>query len=87
MEVLIGFAVGYWVGTRQGRQGLERAVDSVREIAASPETRRLIGEGLAAAEPLAAFLRKGGRDTGFAVIRGVLDEMADRRHDRQARAA
>jgi len=45
--VLIGFAVGYWVGTRQGRQGLERAVDSVRE----------------------------------------LDEMADRRNDRQARAA
>ena len=49
MEVLIGFAVGYWVGTRQGRQGLERAVDSVREIAASPETKRLLGEGIAAA--------------------------------------
>jgi hypothetical protein len=42
MEVLIGFAVGYWVGTRQGREGLERAMDSVREIAAHPETRRLL---------------------------------------------
>jgi hypothetical protein len=25
MEALIGFAFGYWVGTRQGREGLERA--------------------------------------------------------------
>ena len=25
MEVVIGFAVGYWVGTRQGRQGLHPA--------------------------------------------------------------
>jgi hypothetical protein len=50
MEVLIGFAIGYWVGTRQGREGLERAMDSVREIAASPEARRLLGGGLA--EPI-----------------------------------
>jgi hypothetical protein len=39
MEVLIGFAVGYWVGTRQGREGLERAIDSVREIAELAERR------------------------------------------------
>jgi hypothetical protein len=87
MEVLIGFAVGYWVGTRQGRQGLERTVDSVREIAASPETKRLLGEGIAAVAPLAEYFGKRGRNTGFGVIRGVIDELADRRSNHQAQAA
>jgi hypothetical protein len=87
MEVLIGFAFGYWVGTRQGREGLERAIDSVREIAAHPETKRLLGEGLAAAAPLAKVLSKNGKGTGFAVIRGVIDEVAGRRAGHQARAA
>lgn len=90
MEAVIGFAVGYWVGTRQGRQGLERAVDAARDIAASPETKRLLGEGVAAAAPLAELLgkRRGGtgRSAGIAVIRGVLDELADRRLT-QSRAA
>jgi len=87
MEALIGFAVGYWVGTRQGRQGLERAMDSVREIAASPETRRLLGEGLAAAAPLTDFLAKRGKNTSFGVIRSILEEVADRRDSHQAQAA
>ncbi|HEY6495047.1 MAG TPA: hypothetical protein VIZ43_17360 [Trebonia sp.] len=87
MEVLIGFAVGYWVGTRQGREGLERAIDSVREIATHPETKRLLGEGVAAAAPLAGFLGKGSRNTGLAVIRGVIDEVIDRRGSQQAQAA
>jgi hypothetical protein len=87
MEVLIGFAVGYWVGTRQGRQGLERAVDSVREIATSPETKHLLGEGIAAAAPLAEAFGKRGRNTGFAVIRGVIDDLTERRNNHQAKAA
>jgi hypothetical protein len=87
MEALIGFAVGYWVGTRQGRQGLEQTIDSVREIAAHPETRRLLGEGLAAATPLTDLLGKGRKNTGFAVIRGVIDEVIDRRTGSQAQAA
>ena len=87
MEVLIGFAVGYWVGTRQGRQGLERVVDSVREIATSPETKRLVGEGIAAAAPLAEYFGKRGRNTGLAVIRGVIDDLAERRNNHQAQAA
>ena len=84
MEVLIGFAFGYWVGTRQGREGLERAIDSVREIAAHPETKRLLGEGLSAAAPLAAVLGKSGKSTGFAVIRGVIEEVVERRADHRA---
>ena len=53
MEVLIGFAVGYWVGTRHGREGLQRALDAAREIYASPEARRLVEEGLSAARSAA----------------------------------
>lgn len=78
MEALIGFAVGYWVGTRHGREGLARAMDSVRDIATSPETKRLVSEGLAAAAPLAEMVGKR-RGTGLAVIRGVLEEVAERR--------
>ena len=87
MEVLIGFAFGYWVGSRQGREGLERAIDSVREIAAHPETRRLLGEGLSSAAPVANMLSKSGRGTGLAVIRGVIDGVVDRRAEHQAHAA
>jgi len=83
MEALIGFAVGYWVGTRQGRQGLEDALDAAREIWQSPETRRLLGEGLLALQGLAPdsdILGKGGRDTRVAIIRGVIDEVVERRY-------
>jgi hypothetical protein len=53
VETVIGFAFGYWVGTRQGRQGMQRALDSAREIWESPETRRVAAEGLSALEALA----------------------------------
>jgi hypothetical protein len=57
VETVIGFAFGYWVGTRQGREGMQRALDSAREIWASPETRRLAVEGLSALEALAGPAR------------------------------
>jgi hypothetical protein len=57
VETVIGFAFGYWVGTRQGREGMQKALDSAREIWASPETRRLAAEGLSALESLADPVR------------------------------
>ena len=57
METVIGFAFGYWVGTRQGREGMQKALDSAREIWTSPETRRLTTEGLSALEALAGPAR------------------------------
>ena len=89
MEVLIGFAVGYWVGTRQGRQGLERALDTAREIWASPQTKRVIGEGLSALQeltPVAGVLGKR-RDARSTLMHGVIDEIVARRNARQAAAA
>jgi hypothetical protein len=69
MEVVLGFAVGYWVGTRQGREGLARALDSARAIWESPETRRMLTE----IEPLLERVQSRGG------ISGVVEEFRDRR--------
>lgn len=94
LEVVIGFAVGYWVGTRQGREGLQRALDSAREIWESPEARRLAGEslsvarGAAEAAPVSDILERVGGISGIernrGVIREVLDDFLERRFGRAA---
>ena len=88
MEVVIGFAVGYLVGTRQGRQGMQRALDSAQAIWASPETKRLVGEGLSAFETVAApaMDRLGAKSNGrrVALISTVVDELIERRARRAA---
>jgi hypothetical protein len=86
METAIGFAFGYWVGTRQGRQGMQKALDSARDIWASPETRRLLAEGVAALETAAPALstlgKRGGGPTK--ILSGVVDELIERRAARAA---
>jgi hypothetical protein len=88
VEVVIGFAVGYWVGTRQGRQGLQHALESAQAIWASPETKRLVGEGLSAFEAVATpameRLGKGPRSRRAALINSVVDELIERRQARRA---
>ena len=88
MEVVIGFAVGYWVGTRQGRQGLQQALDSAQAIWASPETKRLLGEGLSALETVAgpAMERMGNKSKSrrAALLSSVVDELIERRQARRA---
>jgi len=89
MEVLIGFAVGYWAGTRHGRKGLEQALETARGIWESPETRRLLGEGLSALQSVAPIMdatRKRG-DARSAIIRGVIDEIMERRSGHHAATA
>jgi len=84
VEVVIGFAVGYLVGTRQGRKGMQQALESAQAIWASPETRRLLGEVLSGAEALAGPVveRAGGRRV--ALIGNVVDELIERRSRRAA---
>jgi hypothetical protein len=88
MEVVLGFAVGYWLGTRQGRKGLQQALDSAQAIWASPETRRLLSEGVTVLEAAAgpALERLGGKSgkTRAALIGSVVDELVQRRHARRA---
>ena len=88
VDVLIGFAVGYWVGTRQGREGLQKAMDSAQAIWASPETKRLVGEGLTALEAAAApaMDRLGAKSNSrrTTLISTVVDELIERRASRAA---
>ena len=90
MEVVLGFAVGYFIGTRQGREGLQKALDSAQAIMASGETRRLLGEGLSALESVAApaMDRMGGKSSRSkaALLGSVMDEVLERRHARRAAA-
>jgi hypothetical protein len=81
MEVVLGFAVGYWVGTRQGRDGLARALDSARAIWESPETKRALQEGLTAFEAAAPTLERlqQGRGTRAGILSSVVDEIRQRR--------
>jgi hypothetical protein len=89
MEAIIGFAVGYWVGTRQGRQGVQEALDSARAIIASPEARKLAAEGLAALEAAAPALNvlAKRRGTGATVLRGVVEDFVERSFERRAQRA
>ena len=91
MEVVIGFAVGYWIGTRQGRQGLQHALESAQAIWASPETKRLLSEGLSTVETMAGptidRMGKGSRSRRAALISSVVDELIERRQARARHAA
>ena len=88
LEVIIGFAVGYLVGTRQGRQGMQKALDSAQAIWASPETRKLLSEGLTAFEAVAApaidrLGTRSGRGNA-SVISSMVGEVIERRRARAA---
>ena len=85
VEVVLGFAFGYWVGTRQGRKGMLQAIDAAQAIWASPETRRVLAEGLSAVQQVAPALGRGGNGGGRASVIGtVMDELIDRRQRRAA---
>lgn len=60
METLIGFGVGYLVGTSQGRDGLRKLRESIDGIRTSPEVRQLIAGGTAVAGDLVKQLLSGG---------------------------
>ena len=89
MEVVFGFAVGYYIGTRQGRKGLQEAIDSAPAILASPETRRFLSEAITTLETVAgpAMERVGRKSKGgtrAAFIGSVMDELIERRARRAA---
>jgi hypothetical protein len=89
VEVVLGFAVGYYIGTRQGRKGLQDAIESAQAIVASPETRRFLSEAISTAEnvagPLMERLGRGNKGgTRAAFIGSVVDEVIERRSRRAA---
>jgi hypothetical protein len=85
MEALLGFLVGFWVGTKQGRQGMLKLIESADAIRRSPETRRLIAQGIStgvsAVSPAVQTLsRSAGGSIG-----GVVTELARARGGRNGR--
>ncbi|HTU73852.1 MAG TPA: hypothetical protein VMG38_10075 [Trebonia sp.] len=90
MEVVIGFAAGYWVGTRHGREGLQRAIDSARAIWESPESKRLLRDGLTALEAAAPVIGRMQRSRGSIradIIRDAVEHFIERRQEQRAWAA
>ncbi len=76
MEALIGFAIGYYVGTREGREGLQKAIDAFDAIAKSNEFKNLLGQGLSMG---GALLSKGLQQTGgMGFAQGVVGVVAER---------
>ena len=89
VEVVLGFVVGYFVGTRQGRRGLQEAIDSAQAIMASPETRKFLSEAINTFETVAGpamerFGSKSSRSRRAALISSVVDELIERRQARRA---
>jgi hypothetical protein len=89
VEVVLGFAVGYFMGTRQGRKGLQEAIVSAQAIMASPETRRMLSEAISSFETVAGptmerMGRRSGRGSRAALIASVVDELIERRARRAA---
>ncbi|HEY2831826.1 MAG TPA: hypothetical protein VGJ14_05325 [Sporichthyaceae bacterium] len=52
METLVGFAVGFVVGTREGRQGLTKIVESWAYIRESKEFQEIVGNALGMMVPM-----------------------------------
>jgi len=89
VEVVFGFAVGYYIGTRQGRKGLQEAIESAQAIMASPETRRFLSEAMNTVEGVAGpamerMGRKSGSGNRAALFGSVVDELIERRARRAA---
>ena len=83
METIIGFVAGYLTGTRQGREGLDRARKSLRDIMKSAEARRMAGEAVARAGSIVGRGSARGATataTGLVklVIRQVTEAIADK---------
>ncbi|MFL6142084.1 MAG: hypothetical protein ACJ72N_09520 [Labedaea sp.] len=84
METLIGFAIGYLVGSRQGRDGLAKVRESWDAIRQSPEVHQLIRTGALVAGSAVRQVLGGG---GGAMVSDVLDTLARKSGLREETAA
>jgi hypothetical protein len=76
METMIGFAIGYYFGTRHGREGLAQARGALEAIVRSDETRQLAATAFAAAQPVFKQLVSSGPG---AILSGVIEQLARQR--------
>jgi hypothetical protein len=78
METIVGFVAGYLVGTRQGREGLERVRSSWNSIRTSPEVRKLAAEAVTIAEIAVRQASSGGLKGLGGTVGGVTDILVRR---------
>jgi hypothetical protein len=61
MEVLVGFAVGFVVGTKQGRDGVARVIESANAIRSSKEVQKLVESALVIGMPMMKEITRSAR--------------------------
>jgi hypothetical protein len=76
METIVGFVAGYLVGTREGRDGVERLRSSWHSIRTSPEVRKLALEAVSVAEM--AVRQVSGRGSLGGAVGDVRDMLVRR---------
>ena len=86
METILGFVAGYLVGTRDGKDGLERMRSSLHSIRTSPEVRKLAADAITLVE---GVVRQRSGRAGIAGAVGNVTDMLVRRAAgaREGRAA
>jgi hypothetical protein len=86
METIVGFVAGYLVGTREGKDGLERMRSSWHSIRTSPEVRKLAADMMSLAET--AMRQRSGRASIGGAVGNVTDMLVRRATGaREGRAA
>jgi hypothetical protein len=81
METVIGFAVGFMVGTQQGRDGLAKLRDSWNAISTSPEVRQAVATGVSMAGTTARQLMNGGAGK---LLSGAIEKVIAQQEQRDA---
>jgi hypothetical protein len=84
METLIGFVAGYLVGTKQGRDGLAKARESIDAIRHSAEVRQMLLTGASVAGSAVRQVLGGGAG---AVLTGAVEALARKASDAMAGGA
>jgi hypothetical protein len=77
METIVGFVAGYLVGTREGRDGLERLRSSWHSIRTSPEVRKLALEAVSVAEMAVRQVSGGGSLSSLGGLGGAVGDVRD----------
>jgi hypothetical protein len=74
METIVGFIAGYLIGTREGREGLDRLRSSWHSIRTSPEVRKLAGQAMPLVE---AVVRQAASGREALSVKGLGVAAAD----------
>jgi hypothetical protein len=60
METLVGFAFGFWLGTKEGKDGVAKIVESWKAIRESTELKNLVGGAIGVVVPIISEIKSSG---------------------------